>query len=44
MTLPDGETVEMNPPDGFVMYHEAWTHQIENIGTADLKAIVVESK
>ena len=44
VTMPDGETAEMDPPDGFVMYHEEWTHQVENIGTADLKAIVVESK
>ena len=44
VTLPNGETVEMDPPDGFVMNHGAWTHQVENIGTADLKAIIVESK
>jgi len=31
-------------PDRFLMYHEEWTHQVENIGTADLKVIVVESK
>jgi beta-alanine degradation protein BauB len=42
--LPGGETAELEPPDGFVMWHEAWTHRVENIGSTDIHAIVVESK
>ncbi len=42
--LPDGGTAELEPPDGHVMWHEAWTHQVENIGTTDLLAIIVENK
>lgn len=42
--LPDGATPELELPDGFVMWHEAWTHRIESIGTSDIKAIIVESK
>ena len=42
--LPDGETAELEPPDGFVMWHEGWTHRVENIGTSDIRAIIVESK
>lgn len=42
--LPDGGTAELEIPDGHVMWHEAWTHRVENIGTADIRAIIVESK
>ncbi len=42
--LPDGEVAELDPPDGFVMWHEEWTHQVENVGTSDLKAIIFEPK
>jgi quercetin dioxygenase-like cupin family protein len=42
--LPDGESVEMDVPDGAPLSHEAWTHSVENIGDADLKAVVVEIK
>lgn len=42
--LPDGQAVEADIPDGHVMWHEAWTHTVENVGSADLKAIIVESK
>jgi len=42
--LPDGGTVELEPPDGFVMWHEEWTHKVENIGNSDLRAIVIEAK
>jgi hypothetical protein len=36
--------MEAEIPDGHVMWNEAWTHQVENIGSSDLKAIIVESK
>ena len=42
--LPDGQIVDAELPDGHVMWNEAWTHQVENVGTADIKAIIVESK
>ena len=42
--LPDGNVVDADIPDGHVMWHEEWTHTVENVGTADIKAIVVESK
>lgn len=42
--LPDGETAEAEFPDGGVMWHEEWTHRVENIGTSDITAIIVEGK
>lgn len=41
--LPDGGAVEAELLDGHVLWHEAWTHTVENIGTSDIKAIIVES-
>ena len=42
--LPDGGAMEADIPDGHVMWHEAWTHTVENVGSTDIKAIVVENK
>ena len=42
--LPDGETVELEVPDGGSMWHEAWTHRVENIGDTDIRAIIFEPK
>lgn len=42
--LPSGETAEAEPPDGFVMPHEPWTHTVENVGTTDVRAIIYEKK
>ena len=42
--LPGDESVELDIPDGHVMWHEQWTHQVENIGTTDIRAIIVEDK
>ena len=42
--LPDGGAVEADLPDGHVMWHETWTHTVENIGATDVLAIIVESK
>ena len=42
--LPDGGAMEADIPDGHVMWHEAWTHTVENVGSSDIKAIVVENK
>ncbi len=42
--LPDGGVVEADIPDGHVMWNEAWTHRVENIGSSDILAIIVEAK
>ena len=42
--LPDGETMEAELPDGAVMWHEPWTHRVENIGSTDIRAVIVENK
>lgn len=42
--LPGGETAEAEFPDGHVMFHEPWTHRVENIGNRDIRAIIVENK
>ncbi len=42
--VPDADAMEADIPDGHVMWHEPWTHRVENVGTSDVKAILVESK
>ncbi len=42
--MPDGGSAELESPDGFVMWHEAWAHRVENVGTTVIKAIIVEPK
>ena len=42
--LPDGGSAEVDLPDGHVMWHEPWTHRVENMGTSDIRAIIIESK
>ena len=42
--LSDGGAMEADIPDGHVMWHEEWTHRVENQGTTDILAIIVESK
>ena len=42
--LPDGQAVEAELPDGHVMWHEAWTHTVENVGSTDVRAIIVERR
>jgi quercetin dioxygenase-like cupin family protein len=36
------DSMEADIPDGHVMYHEAWTHTVENIGDTDIHAIIYE--
>jgi len=36
--------VEADLPDGHVMWHEPWTHRVQNVGTSDIRAVIVESK
>ena len=40
--LPDGATAELEIPDGHVMWHEEWTHRVENIGDTEIHAVIVE--
>ncbi len=42
--LPDGGVADAGIPDGHVMWHEEWTHQVENVGSSDVRAIIVEAK
>jgi beta-alanine degradation protein BauB len=42
--LPGGQEAEAEFRDGDVMWHEPWTHQVENIGDHDIRAIIVENK
>lgn len=42
--LPDGESIEKQVPDGGVMWHEEWTHRVENVGETMVHAIIVEDK
>jgi len=42
--LPDGAIAEAELPDGHVMWHEAWTHRVQNVGASDIYAIIVESR
>ncbi|MEE9593761.1 MAG: hypothetical protein V3W28_09300 [Thermoplasmata archaeon] len=42
--LPTGEAQEANIPDHHVMWNDAWTHRVENIGQGDVHAIIVEGK
>ena len=31
-------------PDGYVMWHDEWEHQVKNIGNTTITAIIVEAK
>lgn len=42
--LPGEQTVTADVPDGHIMWHEAWEHQVTNIGDTPVVAIIVESK
>lgn len=42
--LGEGQTVDADIPDGHVMWHEAWTHQVENVGQSELYAVIVEER
>jgi quercetin dioxygenase-like cupin family protein len=43
-TLPDGKTFDKVFKAGDVVFREAITHQVENVGTADQHIIVIELK
>ena len=44
ITLPGGDAMDVTVPDGHVMWHEAWSHQVTNTGTRPVMAIIVEEK
>ena len=44
ITVPNAGADELEIPDGFTMWHEAWTLQVENIGDTEIYAIVVEAR
>ena len=44
ITLENGESIVAEIPDGHVMWHESWVHQVTNIGETEVIAIVVEQK
>ena len=39
-----GEPIIADVPDGHVMWHEAWTHRVTNLGEQTAIAIIVEEK
>jgi quercetin dioxygenase-like cupin family protein len=44
IALENGEKMEADLPDGFVLPHEPWTHTVSNVGTTDIRAIIFETK
>ena len=40
---PNGKSLEVEVSDGHVMWHEAWAHQVTNIGDSEVVAIIVEA-
>ncbi|MCG8394906.1 MAG: hypothetical protein MI745_17665 [Pseudomonadales bacterium] len=44
ISLPGGKAMDVTVPDGHVMWHEAWTHQVTNTGSEPVTAIIVEAK
>ena len=46
LTIVDanGESIVAEVPDGHVMWHPAWNHQVTNSGDSKVVAIIVEAK
>lgn len=44
ISVPGQPPLEVEVPDGHVMWHDAWTHQVTNIGDSAVVAIIVESR
>jgi len=40
----ENKALAFDIPDGFVMWHEQWQHQVTNTGNTPITAIIVESK
>ena len=43
ITTKDGANT-LDIPNGFTMWHDAWEHQVANVGSTKIKAIIVERK
>lgn len=44
ITEKNGKSFVADVPDGHVMWHEAWAHQVSNTGETEVIAIIVEQK
>jgi quercetin dioxygenase-like cupin family protein len=44
ITEPNGEALVAEVPDGHIMWHPAWSHQVTNSGDTTVVAIIVEDK
>jgi quercetin dioxygenase-like cupin family protein len=44
ITTPDGKSVEKEAKSGATTWSEATTHEVENIGTTELKQVQIELK
>lgn len=44
ITPQGGEAFVAHVPDGHVMWHQAWQHQVTNVGDKRVVAIIVEQK
>tara|TARA_B100001063_G_scaffold225280_1_gene233962 strand:- start:794 stop:1162 length:369 start_codon:yes stop_codon:yes gene_type:complete len=44
ITEENGKSFIANVPDGHVMWHAAWAHQVSNTGDTEVIAIIVEHK
>ncbi|NHN38984.1 hypothetical protein G8764_16870 [Pseudomaricurvus alcaniphilus] len=44
ITEKNGKSFVADIPDGHVMWHEAWAHQVSNTGDTEVIAIIVEQK
>jgi len=40
----EADFIELDIPNGFVMWHDSWQHQVFNIGNSTITAIIVERK
>lgn len=40
----ENKVLALDIPDGFVMWHEQWQHQVTNTGKTPITAIIVEKK
>jgi len=44
ITQSDGSKLDVEVPNGHVMWHAAWAHQVKNAGKTEVVAIIVEQK
>lgn len=44
IATPNSPDIQVEVPNGHVMWHQAWQHQVSNLGNNDVVAIIVEAK